>query len=115
VADGRVTLVYDGECEFCTRLAGWVKRRDGRGRVLVRASQEAGLIESLGLTRGEVDRAAWAVDEGGRRFEGAAAINRVLRALGGGWRLLGSLYLVPPAAWLENRYYRRVARKRSWL
>jgi predicted DCC family thiol-disulfide oxidoreductase YuxK len=114
VAGGRVTLVYDGECEFCTRLAGWVERRDRRGRVSVRASQEPGLIDALGLTREEVGRAAWAVESGGRRFEGAAAINRVLRELGGGWPLLGSLYLVAPFKWVEDRYYARVARKRAW-
>ncbi len=115
MADGRLTLVYDAECEFCTRLARWVERQDRRGRVSVRANQEAGLIESLGLTREEVGRAAWAVEESGRKFEGAAAINRVLRELGGGWPVLGRLYNVPPIGWLENQYYKRVARKRSWL
>jgi predicted DCC family thiol-disulfide oxidoreductase YuxK len=114
VADGRLTLVYDGECEFCTRLARWAERHDRRGRVSVRPNQEAGLIDALGLTRGEVDRAAWAVEGTGRKFEGAAAISRVLRELGGVWRLLGSLYLVAPFAWLEDRYYKRVARKRAW-
>jgi predicted DCC family thiol-disulfide oxidoreductase YuxK len=106
--------VYDGECEFCTRLARWVERRDGRGRVSARANQDAGLIDALGLTRGEVDRAAWAVEPGGRKFEGAAAMSRVLRELGGGWALLGSLYLVPPVRWVEDRYYGRVARRRAW-
>ena len=112
--DGRVTLVYDGECEFCTRLARWVERRDRRGRISVRANQVEGLIESLGLTRGEVDRATWSVESSGRKFEGAAAINRVLTELGAGWALLGSLYLVPPVRWVEDLYYRRVARRRAW-
>ena len=112
--DGRVTLVYDGECEFCTRRAWWVERRDRRARISVRPNQEAGLIERLGLTREEVDRAAWAVEAGGRRFEGAAAINRVLRELGGGWALVGALYLVPPVQWVEDRYYGLVARRRAW-
>jgi predicted DCC family thiol-disulfide oxidoreductase YuxK len=114
VVDDRVTLVYDGECEFCTLRARWVERRDGRGRVSVRANQEAGLVESLGLTRAEVERAAWAVDAGGRKFEGAAAISRVLRELGGFWSVLGSLYGLPPVRWVEDRYYGRVARKRAW-
>ncbi len=113
MADGRLNLVYDGECGFCTRLARWVERHDRRGCVVVQPNQDAG-IESLGLTRDEVDRASWAIEKGGRRFEGAAAINRVLRELGGGWRLLGSLYLVAPLGWLEDRYYRRVARRRGW-
>ena len=113
MADDRLTLVYDGECDFCTRLARWVERQDRRGRVVARPNQEPGLIQELGLTRAEVDRASWAVGSGGR-FEGAAGISRVLRELGGGWRVLGSLYLVPPLGWLEDRYYKRVARRRSW-
>jgi predicted DCC family thiol-disulfide oxidoreductase YuxK len=111
VADDRVTLVYDGECEFCTRMARWV---EGRGRVAVRANQEAGLIESLGLTRAEVERASWAVEPGGAKFEGAAGINRVLRELGTGWSVLGGLYGVAPIRWVEDRYYGRVARRRAW-
>ena len=55
-----------------------------------------------------------AEEPGGRSFTGAAAVNRVLRELGGGWRLLGSVYLFAPAGWLEDRYYARVARRRSW-
>ena len=56
-----------------------------------------------------------AVEPGGRRFVGAAAASRVLRELGGGWRLLGALYLVAPIGRLEDRYYARVARRRAWL
>jgi predicted DCC family thiol-disulfide oxidoreductase YuxK len=110
---GRVILVYDGDCKFCTRLARWVERHDRIGRVVVKPNQEPGLIESLGLSREEVDRASWVV-VGGARFEGAAGISRVLRELGGVWRVLGSLYLVPPLGWLEDRYYARVARSRRW-
>jgi len=44
----------------------------------------------------------------------AAAVNRVLRELGGGWRILGALYLVRPIGWIEDRYYARVARRRAW-
>jgi predicted DCC family thiol-disulfide oxidoreductase YuxK len=109
-----LTLVYDGDCEFCGRLAAWVERHDRRARVMVRPNQEPGLIESLGLAREEVDRASWVVEPGGRRFEGAAGISRVLRELGGGWSWLGSLYLVGPVAWVEDRYYGRVARRRRW-
>ena len=113
VAGDRLTLVYDGECDFCTRLARWVERHDHLGRVAVRANQEPGLIDLLSLTRKEVDRASWAVERGAR-FEGAAGINRVLRELGGVWGALGSLYTLPAIGWLEDRYYARVARRQSW-
>ena len=80
----------------------------------MRASQEPGLIERLGLTLAEVDRASWAVEPGGRRFEGAAAINRVLEKLGGGLGLVAATYRLPLVGWLERRYYARVARRRAW-
>lgn len=106
--------MYDGECDFCGRLARWVRRRDARGRVDVRPNQEPGLIESLGLTLEEVDRASWAVEVGGAKFEGAAGISRVLRELGGGWAVVGELYRVPPIGWVEDRFYGRVAKRRAW-
>jgi predicted DCC family thiol-disulfide oxidoreductase YuxK len=114
VSTDRVILVYDGECAFCTRLARWVERHDLEGRIEVRPNQEPGLIERLGLSREEVARASWAVEPGARRLEGAAAINRVLGELGGGWKVLASLYGVAPIRWVEDRYYRRVARRRAW-
>ena len=50
----------------------------------------------------------------GRVFEGAAAVNRVLRELGGPWSAIGALYLVGPIGWLEDRYYARVSHRRAW-
>lgn len=106
-------LLYDGECVFCERLAGWVERHDEAGRVAVERSQGGG-AERLGLTKAEAERAAWAIEPGGRRFEGAAAINRVLSELGGGWAVVAAAYRFIPMRWLEDRYYRRVARRRAW-
>jgi acetyl esterase len=114
VGDGRLTLLYDGECEFCMRLARWVERHDGRGRISIRPNQEPGLIEGVGLTRAEVDRSVWAVEAGGRRFEAAGAVNRTLRELGGGWAVLASLYHWPGIKQVQDAYYRRVARRRAW-
>jgi predicted DCC family thiol-disulfide oxidoreductase YuxK len=64
---------------------------------------------------GQADAPALEVIEpGAGRFIGAAAANRVLRELGGGWGLVGMLYLIHPIGWLEDKYYARVARRRSW-
>ena len=91
----------------------WIRRRDRAGRVLAIANQKPGTIERYGLTRQDVDRAAWTVDGEGRKLEGAAAMNRVLRELGGGWRPVAGLYRVPPVAALEEALYRWFARNRS--
>ncbi|TMD18528.1 MAG: DUF393 domain-containing protein [Chloroflexi bacterium] len=82
------------------RRSRWVQRHDPDRRI-----ELVGLADAPALV---------ATEPGGRRFVGAAAVNRVLRELGGGWRLLGSLYLLPPIGGLEDRYYARVARRRAW-
>jgi predicted DCC family thiol-disulfide oxidoreductase YuxK len=71
-----------------------------------------------GLTRAEVDRSAWAIEPGGRRLEGAAALNRVLAELSGGWALLAVPYRQPLVAAAEEAAYRWIAANRhrlAWL
>ena len=83
--------------------------------MLVVANQKPGVLDRYGLTRPEVDRAAWTIDAQGRRLEGAAAINRTLEELGGGWRALATFYRLRPIAAVQEAIYRRVAPRRSAL
>ena len=94
-------------------MARWVRRRDQAGRVLAIANQKPGVLERYGLSRAEVDRAAWTVDAQGRKLEAAAAINRVLHELGGGWPVVAALYRPRPVAAVEEAVYRWFARNRS--
>jgi predicted DCC family thiol-disulfide oxidoreductase YuxK len=114
----RLVLLFDGTCGPCTRAAQWVRWHDSAGRVLVLPNQAPGVLAAHGLTRAAVDRSAWAVEPGGRRLEGAAALNRVLLELGGGWRLLALPYRLLPLAVLEEAAYRWFAANRqrfAWL
>ena len=74
-------------------------------------NQRPGLIERHGLTRQDVDRFVWAIEPTGRRFRGAAAAGRVLRELGGAWRVLGWAAALPGA----GLAYALVARLRGRL
>ena len=74
-------------------------------------NQRPGLIERHGLTRRDVDRYVWAVEPTGRRYRGAAAVSRVLREMGGGWRVLGRAAALPGAGLV----YALVARVRDRL
>ena len=94
-------------------MAHWVRRRDRAGRVLVIASQKPGVLERYRITRTEADRAAWTLDRSGRRLEGAAALNRVLDELGGGWAVLAAPYRLRPIAAVEEAAYRWFAPRRS--
>ena len=94
-------------------MARWVRRRDRAGRVLAVANQRPGVLERYGLTREEVERAAWTVDGSGTKLEGAAAMNRVLAEVGGGWRAAAQLYRARPVAVVEEALYRAFAGNRA--
>jgi predicted DCC family thiol-disulfide oxidoreductase YuxK len=81
--------------------------------VLAVANQKRGVLSRYGLTREEVDRAAWIIEPNGRRSHGAAAVNRVLQVVGGPWSLLAAAYRLRPLATLEEVVYRWFARNRS--
>jgi predicted DCC family thiol-disulfide oxidoreductase YuxK len=93
-------------------MARWVRRRDRAGRVLAIANQTRGVLARYGVTREEVDRAAWTIDAEGR-LEGAAAVNRVWREMGGGWSELARAYRLRPMRTLEEAVYGWFARNRS--
>jgi predicted DCC family thiol-disulfide oxidoreductase YuxK len=94
-------------------MARWVRRRDVAGRVLALPNQKKGVLAHYGITREEADRAAWAVGRDGLWSEGAAAVNRVLREMGGGWPALAWAYRLWPVAGVEEAAYRWFARNRS--
>jgi len=107
-------LVFDGDCGFCTRSARWIEARVPDGRVVVRPGQALDLAE-VGLTADDVERAAWLIDDDGRRHRGHAAVARSLQAIGGFWRLAGSVMRVPPVSWLARAVYALVAQNRHRL
>ena len=80
--------------------------------MLALPNQSPGLLARTRLSREEVDREAWAIDRAGRRYAGAAAINRTLAELGR-WRLLARLYALPGGRQAEDLAYRWFAAKRG--
>lgn len=110
----RPTLVFDGECGFCTAMARWISRRVGRDRVHTVCWQRADL-DRYGLSEREAREAVWWIDPSGRRFRAERAVGKALEE-GRGWsKLLGSIILTPPFVWLAAPGYRLVARFRGHL
>jgi len=109
----RLLLIYDGRCGVCARAVDWVRARDADYRVTAVPSQQPGLLERTGLTRAQVGASAWAIDRGGRRYEGAAALNRALVELGGGWRRLAQLYRLSLVRRAEDAVYHWFAANRG--
>jgi predicted DCC family thiol-disulfide oxidoreductase YuxK len=109
---GAGTLVYDGDCGFCTTSAG-VARRIGRG-VTTEAWQLADL-ERLGVSSAEAAGAVQFVSAGGAVSSGAEAVARFLVAAGGAWAAVGRLLLLPGVRHVAAGVYRVVARFRYRL
>jgi predicted DCC family thiol-disulfide oxidoreductase YuxK len=81
--------------------------------VAIVPNQQPGLLERAGLTKEQVDRSVWAIDRHGRRYEGAAAVNRTLDELGGIWRPVGRLGALGPIHRVEAVAYRWFAANRG--
>lgn len=111
-AGARLLFLYDGWCGVCARAVAWLRGQDREQRIAFLPSQTPGLAERAGLTRAELNLAAWVIDRDGRQLSGAAAVNRGLIELPR-WRWLAPLYNLPVAGPLEDAAYRLFARHRG--
>jgi len=110
---GKLAILYDGSCEMCRASLDGIRQFDNSGK-----------MEPLDLHDDEV-RAKFpelkmenlleelhAVDESGRVYRGARAINEILRRQHGLKGYLAYLWYIPGYAWLADRQYKRIAASR---
>jgi len=110
---GKLAILYDGSCEMCRASLDGIRQFDNSGK-----------MEPLDLHKEEVHakfpelklenllEELHAVDEHGRVYRGARAINEILRRQHGIKGYLAYLWYVPGYAWLANRQYKRIAASR---
>jgi predicted DCC family thiol-disulfide oxidoreductase YuxK len=110
-----MTVLYDGECRFCTRSAHAIQRRFGRDRVALENFQEPGILERHpGVTHQAAMKKMQLVTAEGRIFAGAEAVARIAATTRFvGW--LAYLYYVPGIKQLADLGYALVARYRYKL
>lgn len=117
-AEGTVrsfTVVYDGTCVVCTRLAQTLARWDGRQLLEVVASQEPGVTGRFPwIPPSAYDESLQVVGPDGTTWQGAAAIETLLTALPRG-PLIGWVFGIPFVRPLADRFYRWFARNRYRL
>jgi predicted DCC family thiol-disulfide oxidoreductase YuxK len=106
------TLIYDGQCGFCRRWVGTVRRWDRRARVRSVPFQDGAAWQGMpGLELGALEQAVHLVAPEGRVYAGAAAARPLLALLPGG-RVLAAPLALPGAERLARAVYRWVARRR---
>jgi len=108
------TVLYDSECNLCNSQVRFIKKRDKGNlfRFVPLQSEEGGdMLREAGLPDNELDTVVY--QKSGRHYLRSSAVLSILRDLGGGWRILGSLVIVP--AVIRDFFYRLVARNRHRL
>jgi len=121
MSDQSALLLYDGSCGFCARSVQFVLRHESDRRTL----RFAALDSAIGLeVRARhpaiegVDSVVWVDTEDSRNGEEvlvrSAAVLRVLKYLGGVWRMLAALAVIVPRS-LADAAYDFIARHRHKL
>ncbi|MDT0305999.1 DUF393 domain-containing protein [Streptomyces sp. DSM 44917] len=109
----RPTLVYDGDCGFCTTVMRFAERRV-RPRCDAVPWQFADL-DALGTTPERAQHEVLWITPDGTVRGGADAVARALLSAPRGWAVLGALLALPPARWLAPPLYRLIAANRRRL
>lgn len=106
-------LIFDGDCNFCTKTADLV-RRWARGRLELLPSQAPGALDlHPDLTPEGVQKRVYLLSPGGRLWGGAEAVARALAI--NRWGGLALLYYFPPLRSIVDRVYAWVARNRKTI
>ena len=105
---GKLAILYDGSCEMCRASLDGIRQFDNSG-----SSRSIFMIEEVrakfpDLKLEDLLEELHAVDESGRVYRGARAINEILRRQRG-LRSLAYLWYIPGYAWLADRQYKRIA------
>jgi predicted DCC family thiol-disulfide oxidoreductase YuxK len=105
-------VFFDGECGLCDRFVRFLLRRDRAGRLRFAPLQGALAREALPPLGGRPEDldTVYLLTRDGRLLVRSAAVLFAVAALGGAWRLVAALRLVPRP--LADLAYRGVARIR---
>lgn len=110
----RPILFYDGECGLCAKSVQWCLDHDTRARLRF-APLQGRTYAALAPTGKPSDLQSVVLFDERRLHTQSDAVLRLLRIVGGGWSVLGTLARIVPRS-LRDAAYRFVARRRhAWF
>jgi predicted DCC family thiol-disulfide oxidoreductase YuxK len=113
---GTIAVLFDGACKLCRVSVEAVRMYDNSGVVdLLDIHDEEKRALFPGLEMDALMEEIHVVDEHGRVWRGARAINEILRRQHGLPGILAYLWYLPGFPWLADRQYKRIARRRYGL
>jgi predicted DCC family thiol-disulfide oxidoreductase YuxK len=109
------TVVYDGDCTVCTRLANALRPWDRGQQLEVVSSQQPGVMARFPwIPPRAYAEALQLIADDGTTSQGAAAVEQLLNVLPRG-PLISWIFKVPFVRTLADRFYRWFARNRYRL
>ena len=112
-APGKLAILYDGSCAMCRASLDGIRQFDNSGKMEpLDLHLEEVRTQFPDLKLENLLEELHAVDESGRVYRGARAINEILRRQKGLRGYLAYLWYIPGYAWLANRQYKRIAASR---
>jgi predicted DCC family thiol-disulfide oxidoreductase YuxK len=110
---GKLALLYDGSCAMCTEGVNQACRFDNTGHLEpIDLFDPAVRVRFPDLRLENLVKELHAVDDSGRVYRGARAINEILRRQNGLRSWLAYLWYIPGYPWLADRQYKRIAASR---
>jgi len=111
--DDKPIFVFDGVCVLCSATARWLLRHDRNNSFRFTPAQSP-LGQAIYTHYQLLMDKTFLVIEGGEVYEKSAACFCIVNALGGIWKLLNILYLLPK--FIRDTLYDVVARNRyKWF
>jgi predicted DCC family thiol-disulfide oxidoreductase YuxK len=112
-APGRLAVLYDGSCEMCVSSIAAIARFDNSRAIdALDLFEDEAHAKFPNLKREDLVRELHVVDDQGRVFRGARAINEILRYQRGAKGWLAYAWYIPGFAWLADRQYKKIAATR---
>lgn len=109
-----IVIAFDGECLMCRRSIRWLAEHDRDDRLrFVRLQSPRG--RAMEVRAGTGSLATALVEADGRIYARSDAVLRVLRSLGGLFRLLGGLGPLIPRRLRDGAYDFVAARRHRWF
>jgi predicted DCC family thiol-disulfide oxidoreductase YuxK len=104
-------ILFDGVCNLCNSSVQFILRRDKAGKFLFASLQSPvgqQYLQKFGLPADELH--SFILIENGKAYSRSSAALRVLRQLGGGWKLFYAFRILP--AFIRDGVYNLIARHR---
>lgn len=109
------TVVYDGFCKVCTRLAGTLQHWDRNQQMEIISSQTPGVHERFPwIPEKAYGESLQFIGPAGRTLQAAAAVEAIIRLLPRG-KWIAWIFKVPLVRGIADRIYGWIARNRYKL